>query len=107
MPRKPSPPLKKLVILEDSVLASMANNRIYTEAFPFLKVLQQLSSAPSCGSCGKSGNNDQRSATLTQVKQTIASMGDQQKRRMMQMLNAEQIRLMYKQGAKIISHTFS
>lgn len=107
MPVRPSKPVKKLVILEEGMLTSMANNPAFTKEFPFLKSLQhpqKLVKKGGCGGCGRAGQ--QKAAVFTTVKQNLASMGDDRRRLLKQMLNATQIRLTYKQGARIIQHTF-
>lgn len=104
---KPSQPVKKLVVLEESFLASLANQASFLQEFPFLTTLKSLAPKKGgCGGCKARKQNNARAQAFTAVKASIASMGDDQKRKLKSMLNAKQVRVSYKQGTKIIQHTF-
>lgn len=105
---RPVAAVKKLVIIEEGLLTSMASNANFLKEFPCLKPIQGVQSAPrgGCGSCGGRRAGTERSAVYTQVKQNLASMGDDKRRLLKQMLNANQVRLTYKSGSRIIMHTF-
>ena len=109
MPRKPSPPIRKLIIIEDGLLSSMASNKQFLSEFPFLKGLQQYAQGrqPGCGTCGGAAKvNAAKAVVFTAAKQTLAQMGDSKRRKLKQLLNAEKVRVTYKSGSKIVQHTF-
>lgn len=109
MATMPSLPQKRLVVLEESVLASMAGNRLFLAEFPFLGQLSRLkgsASKPGCGSCRGRQITHQRIAAISTLKQTIAGMGDDKKRRLKELLNTQQVQLRFRAGNRIIEHTF-
>lgn len=110
MATKPSPPVKKLVVLEEATLIGLANQQTFLKEFPFLNLLKSLASATTRGSCNTCGANrarsQQRASTVLTAKQTIAGMGDDQKRKLKRLLNTEKVRVTFKQGAKIVQQTF-
>ncbi len=106
---RPVAAVKKLVIIEEGLLTSMAGNAKFVKEFPCLKPIQGVQAAPraGCSSCG--GNRragTERSVVYTKVKADLASMGDDKRRLLKQMLNAKQVRLTYKQGSRVVQHTF-
>jgi hypothetical protein len=87
-------PKHKLVVIEDGTLTSMANNKKYLVHFPFLKSLQ---TAPKKSRCGKCGSGNQRRATVfTAAKTTLAGMGSAKKNKLKELLNAERVRVIYR-----------
>jgi len=109
MPRKPSPRTRKLVILEDGTLASLAHNKQFLREFPFLKALQPYTTGrPSgCGSCGANAKyGRERTAAFSRAKQSLANMGDPKRRKLKALLNADKVRVTYKSGKRIIQHNF-
>jgi len=99
------PPLRKLVIIEENLLLSMANNPVLVKEFDFLKPLVgQQAARQGCGGCGNA--TPQRATVLTAAKQAIANMGDDRKRQLKKLLNAKQARVTYKMGNRIIERTF-
>ena len=104
---QPLPPQKKLVVIEESLIISMANDKRFTKEFPFLSSLATYNGANGggCGGCGKGSSSD-RAVALTSAKQTLAGMGDNKKRKLKELLNAKQIRITYRMGSKTVQHTF-
>ena len=104
MATKPVQPIRKLVVVEESMLMSMSVSKAFVSAFPFLSGLQKLKKK-GCGGCGRAGQA--KATALTSAKQTLAGMGSGKKRELKKLLNAEQVRITYKDsGGKIINLTF-
>lgn len=100
-----TPPIRKLVVLEEGLLLSMAKNPRYLKEFPFLKPLAQY--APTGGGCGGCrGANAQRSSLVNAAKQSVVSMGDDRKKLLKQLLNTHKIRLRLQQGRRSVEYTF-
>lgn len=104
---KSLPPERKLVNIEEGMLVQMANNQAILKEFPFLKSLQSFNVAKtSCNTCSGGRNGGQKAIVFTSAKQTLASMGNDKKLKLKKLLNAQKIRIRYKQGARIIEQTF-
>jgi hypothetical protein len=105
---RPAPALRKLVIIEEGLILSMATSAQFLAEFPFLRSAASLATnlaGQPCNSCGGKANTG-RSEVLTKLKQTLAGMPDTQRRKLKELLNAAQVRVTFKQGNKIIQHTF-
>lgn len=89
-------PPRKLVVLEEGTLQTMALNPNIVKEFPFLVVLTQVTRATGragCGTCGKA--NAERGKAFTKVKQTIAGLDSDKKRRLKELLNTKSARVVY------------
>lgn len=97
----PKPPLKrKLVVIEEGTLTSMALNAAIAREFPVLAPIAKLARAApraGCGSCGRAGQ--ERAVTFQRVKQALASMDATQKRKLKDLMNAQSMRLLYRDNA--------
>jgi hypothetical protein len=105
----PAQPQRKLVVIEDGLLLSMAANAAFIAAFPFLTALQspqiRAGSRGGCGSCGS--KNNARNSALLSAKANLANMDVDSKRRLKEMLNAQQVRIIYQDGnLRTIAKTF-
>lgn len=106
----PAAPRRKLVTLEDSVLLSMASNPAFTTEFPFLSGLaQQQQQAqkqqrPGCGSCQKRRTG--LAAVLASAKQAVVNLSPEKRKRLKDLLNAEQIRVFVPLGNKVRPQVF-
>ena len=95
---------RKLVVIEDSMVLSMSQNQSFLSEFPFLAGLTAAAKKKGgCGSCGSS--NRDRGQALNAAKATIAGMSPEKKKRMLQLLNAEKMRVIYNDGTKTLSRT--
>lgn len=95
----------KLLMIEESVLITMANNPNFIREFGFLKGVQQLRSKKTgCGKCNR--NAGQRINLVNGAKQTIVSMGAERKRRLKQLLKAEKVRVRVAHAGKVTEYTF-
>lgn len=102
-------PLKrKLVVIEEGTLTSMALNAAISKEFPILAPIAKLArSAPraGCGTCGAAGQ--QRAKTFQAVKLALAGMDATQKRKLKDLMNAQSMRLLYRDnGGKAQQLTF-
>jgi hypothetical protein len=101
---------RKLVVLEDSTLASMALNDAIVKEFPFLAPLGRVvrgggSRQGGCGSCGRAAQ--EKANIFASAKQTIAGMASDRKRRLKELLHAEQARVTFRNNSgKIVQLTF-
>jgi len=87
---------RTVVHLEEGILVSMAVNEKFRQAFPFLQTINAArSTQKTC--CGrKTAQNWQE---LDQVKQQIAGLDSERKRQLKQLLNAEEVRLVYRDAS--------
>ena len=102
--------LRKLAVIEESTIAGMAMNKAFLAEFPFLasvgRTIRSENGKPKgCGGCGRAAQ--ERSAIFTAAKQAISSMDSTKKRRLKELLNAQQARLTFKNNSgKVIQLTF-
>lgn len=109
MAAMPVMPPKRMVVIDDSLLASMAGNRAFLAEFPFLAKVRELTQArvnPGCGGCQGKAAPTPRNLLLGSLKATVASMGDAKKLKLKQMLNTQQVRISYLSGTRVVQHTF-
>jgi hypothetical protein len=96
---------RKLVVIEDGLLASMASNDAIRAEFPFIANLQHAK--PAGGGCCGHGAAAHRSV-FGGVKQTIANLTSAKIARLKELLNAEQLRVTYlDQRGRACTRTFS
>lgn len=108
--RFPTSPVKRLVVIEDSTLASMRNNPAIVAEFPFLKESATAGAAQrigrGCGGCAGRRLSRARIEAATKLKQSLAGMGDDRKRRLKELLGAQKVRIAYRVGNRIVEHLF-
>lgn len=98
--KTPAPLKRKLVVVEEGTLTSMALNAAVVAAFPVLAPIAKLArSAPraGCGTCGRAGQ--ERAKTFQKVKMALASMDATKKRQLKELMNASSMRLLYRDNA--------
>jgi len=97
--------IHKLLILEESVLVTMANNPNFMKEFAFLKGIKSLKQkSTGCGKCNR--NAGRRSTIVNSAKQVIVNMGAERKRRLKQLLKAEKVRVRVVNNGKVVDYTF-
>jgi len=101
----------RLIVLENGVLDSMANNKKFTTEFPVLLKLQQDNQARSAGgkkSCGGCpGSNRNRGDIYQTVKQTLAGLATKRKSKLKEMLSTDKVQIVYRSNSgKAIKKTF-
>lgn len=103
---EPTPPLRKLVILEEGMIIGLANNQQFLSAFPFLTPLKKLTTARAggCGKCGTAAK--QRGQLMQSAKMAIIGLGPDKKKQMKRLLNAETVQVRYRSGDEVRSHEF-
>ncbi len=101
------PTVRKLVVVEDSMVLSMAQNQAYLAEFPFLQGLTAAAARKprGCGGCGSA--NKERGQVLNAAKAAIAGMSPEKKKKMLKLLNAEKMRVIFMSGGKTMSQTIS
>ena len=103
---EPSVPLRKLVILEEGMLVGLANNHQFLSVFPFLSPLKRLTTARA-GGCGKcSTAAKERSQLMQSAKMAIVGLGNDKKKQMKRLMNAETIQIKYLSGGGIKTYEF-
>lgn len=100
---------RKLVVIDEGLIATMAANSNFVKEFPFLASLARLGAQPQkpgCGGCTR--NAVDNNATYAAARSAIGSMADSKKIKMKQMLNAKQVLITYKMpgGNKTIDRYF-
>jgi hypothetical protein len=94
----------KLVILEESVLLSMASNPNFTSQFQFLTQLKNVAAKSTCGKC--SAKASQRINMINNVKQIIVNLGAEKKSQLKQLLKADKVKVRVGQNGKVVEYTF-
>ena len=106
----PAQPQRQLVVIDDSMLYAMASDARFVQAFPFLKGIASVRSRTqnNSGGCAKCRQTNRQVASgVNAIKQAIAHLGQPQKLRLKQLLNAVSVRVVYMDtGGRSISHTF-
>lgn len=100
-------PKRKLVVIEEGTITSMAANAAFTKEFPFLTSLASKTGSKQrgCGSCGRAAA--ERTAVFGAAKQALAGMDSDKKRRLKELLNTSQVRITFKNNSgKLVQLTF-
>lgn len=85
---------RKLIVIEDGLLSTMAASTAYTNEFPFLKALASVKNRTSgCGKCGR--GNQEQAAVFRAAKAAIAGLSSDRKRKLKELMRAERIRVRY------------
>lgn len=94
--------IHKLLILENSVLHSMAASPAFLKEFPFLASLKAASKTKShcCPAAPK------MNAAIPAIKSALTALGAEKKKKLKQMLNAEKVRIRLQNGNRVVDHTF-
>lgn len=100
-----APPLHKLLMLEESVINSMAGNPNFVKEFPFLKnVSTSVGKRTGCGKCNR--RPSRRVQAVNAAKQQIVSMGKEKKVRLKKLLRAEKVRVRVGEAGRVTEYTF-
>jgi hypothetical protein len=97
---------RKLVVIENGTITAMASNPIFLRDFPFLASLgAQQVKGKKCSPCQK---NKAQNDALLRAKAVIAGLPSEKKRRLKELLNAREARLIYARAGdgKVIQLTF-
>lgn len=92
-------PANHLIYLEDSTLVRMANDARFAEPFPWLLAVQQAQAQAqprTCGSCGRRQAAAAGADAFAQARLTIAQLPDAQKIQLKQLLDTQQLRVIYR-----------
>lgn len=94
---------RKMVVVEEGTLAGMAANAAFTAEFPFLAPLANMGRNPGC--CGKAAQ--ERSKVFGAAKVALAGMSAEKKRRLKELLNANNVRVTYRTPTnRVVALTF-
>lgn len=102
--------LRKLAVVEESTIAGMAVNAEFLKEFPFLSAIGRTIKSENgkprgCGGCGRAAQ--ERTAVFTAAKQAFASLDATKKRRLKELLKAQQVRITYMNNSgKVVQLTF-
>jgi len=96
----------KLLIINESVLATMATNPDYVKSFPFLATVAVVlrTSSTGCGGCTTAASK--RIEAINAAKVAIRQLPNSMKARLKQMLNTKQARLKIQEGQRVLTITF-
>ena len=94
----------KLLVLEDTVLLTLATNPNFVREFPFLASGAVPTAKKSCKPCNRAASK--RVQAMQTIKQSIVNMGVEKKKRLKEMLSAEKLRHRVAQNGKVVEYTF-
>lgn len=92
--------MRKLVVLDDSVIISLINDPKYATAIPCLFNKREMFALRSvgCNACAQKRKERQR-AEMAQIKSCLAGMSPEKKNELRKLLDTEQIRVVYVNAA--------
>ena len=104
----------KLLVLDDSMVMSiMSNNKIVSQIHAIKVAVDRARAAPRAGGMKKAGCTPCQAKArnvainLMLVKKTIAQLPDESKKQLKALLNAKQVRIVYRNDSgKIVQLTF-
>ena len=108
---RPAVVTRKLVIIEEGLILSMASTERFFKEFPVLRQAQPLLNATSprgrtsCGNC-LGDPLMQRDEIMSRIKMSLAGMPDDRRRLLATMLNAKHLRIIYRQGTRLSTINF-
>lgn len=97
-------PVRKLVVIEDSMILSMSQNQQFLSEFPFLAGIGRATVAKKGGCSACRGNRD-RAQVLNAAKAAIAGMSADKKKKLLRLLNTEKVRIIYNDGRRTLNKT--
>ena len=105
---QPKPALKKLVVVENAVLASLATVPALTKQFPFLAQLVRRSppKAKKKGECGGCGGSSQKQVDFDSARRQLVALPESKRRIIKQQLKTEKLQVRVQNGGKITKYTF-
>lgn len=98
IPKPKAPPVRPLVIIENSTLAGLARNPAAVKEFPFLSAITQATKKESCSSCER---NDAVAKAYAKAKKSVAGLDSGRKALLLRLLNAKAGRVTYKTGENV------
>lgn len=84
--------LKHLVVIDNGLLLSMAQQERFRQEFPFLRQLGPIKSS-SCAPCGKAVSGHGR--LLNSAKQALYALTGEKRAKLKELLNARQLRVAF------------
>ncbi len=100
-----APPLHKLLMLEETVINSMAGNPNFVKEFPFLKnVSTSVAKRTGCGKCNRRPSRGVQAVNAAKLQ--IVQMGKEKKVRLKKLLRAEKVRVRVGEAGRVTEYTF-
>ena len=97
--------MQELVIIENSTVAAMLADSEIVSQMPCLQNITAQAQKSGCGKCGR--KNSVKASEYTGIKNCLASMSADNKRKLKQILNATRLRIVYvNNSGRIIKLTF-
>ena len=98
--------MQELVIIENSTVAAMLADSEIVSQMPCLQNITTAQAQKSgCGKCGR--KNSVKASEYTGIKNCLASMSADNKRKLKQILNATRLRIVYvNNSGRIVKLTF-
>lgn len=95
-----------LLVLEDQVLLNMARNPLFIREFPILNTIAKpqpgvATLARGCGGCGNAGAPK---TNLNAIKYAITQLPSEQKKTLLRLLGAKQVRVVLSIGGRITNY---
>jgi len=99
--------MHKIVVVEDSTIASMAADTRFTNAIPCLQnqsAVLRPKEASTCGPCARNRAVAQRAA-LAGIKMCLANLSQDKKNELKQLLDAQQVKVVFATASGQIATT--
>ncbi len=100
--------MRKLVVLEDSVIIGLLNDQKYVSAIPCFFNKREIfrTNNAGCNTCAQKRKERQRTE-MAQIKSCLAAMSPEKKNELRQLLDTEKIRVLYTNSAgQVVQLTF-
>ena len=104
--------MHELVILDDSMIKSMARDPNFLSEFPVLKQAVATQAAGTaamtkrrCNDCSQTPQA--AGANFNNIKYALTQLGGDKKKRLLQLLNARQVRIQVSIDSKVVRYTLT
>ncbi len=100
--------MREMVVLEDSTIISLLNDRAYAESIPCFHNKRDVltSKSSGCSACAQKRQEKRRNA-MAQIKSCLAGMSAEKKAQLKSLLDAKKVRVIYvNSGGQVVQLTF-
>lgn len=98
-------PRNKLLVIQDSTIRAMAAKSEFVKAFPLLRTVANADK--SARTCCAGARKRREKQLMMRVKQSLSGLSSAQKKKLKDMLNADQIRITFRRTTgKVVQLTF-
>lgn len=100
--------LNPLLVIEDALIASMSANPVFLKELPFLAGIGRANAAAGTKKCGRCGSKaSPQNTAYVAARRAIAQLPADKKIKLKQLLNAERVRIRYRDDRnQMIERTF-